>query len=62
MPIKLMYITNREEIALIAENAGVDRIFIDLETIGKQERQGGIVCRQPICCIARGTENVWCFN
>ena len=42
MPIKLMYITNREEIALIAENAGVDRIFIDLETIGKQERQGGM--------------------
>jgi len=42
MPIKLMYITNNEDIALIAENAGVDRIFIDLETIGKQERQGGM--------------------
>lgn len=40
--LKLMYITNRPEIALIAEEAGVDRIFIDLETIGKQERQGGM--------------------
>ena len=42
MALKLMYITNRPEIALIAEEAGVDRIFIDLETIGKQERQGGM--------------------
>lgn len=38
--LKLMYITNRPEIAHIAEGSGVDRIFIDLETIGKQERQG----------------------
>ena len=42
MALKLMYITNDTEIALIAENAGVDRIFIDMETIGKQERQGGM--------------------
>lgn len=40
--LRLMYITNRPEIARIAEEAGVDRIFIDLETIGKQERQGGM--------------------
>lgn len=40
--LKLMYITNRPEVALIAESVGVDRIFIDLETIGKQERQGGM--------------------
>lgn len=40
--LKLMYITNRPEIARIAEDSGVDRIFIDLETIGKQERQGGM--------------------
>lgn len=40
--LKLMYITNRPEIASIAEQAGVDRIFIDLETIGKQDRQGGM--------------------
>ncbi len=40
--LKLMYITNRTEIALIAENAGVERIFIDMEYIGKAERQGGM--------------------
>lgn len=42
MALKLMYITNRPEIAQIAETAGVDRIFIDLENIGKTERQGGM--------------------
>lgn len=40
--LKLMYITNRSEIAQIAESAGVDRIFIDMEYIGKAERQGGM--------------------
>lgn len=40
--LKLMYITNRPEVAHIAELSGVDRIFVDLETIGKQERQGGM--------------------
>ena len=42
MALKLMYITNRPEIAQIAEKAGVDRIFVDLEYIGKAERQGGM--------------------
>lgn len=42
MSLKLMYITNRPEIAQIAETAGVDRIFVDLEYIGKAERQGGM--------------------
>ena len=42
MSLKLMYITNRPEIAQIAETAGVDRIFIDLEYIGKADRQGGM--------------------
>lgn len=42
MSLKLMYITNRPEIASIADNNGVDRIFVDLETIGKRERQGGM--------------------
>jgi len=42
MPLKLFYITNQPEIALIAENAGVDRIFVDMEYIGKQDRQGGL--------------------
>lgn len=40
--IKLMYITNRPSIARIAESAGVDRIFIDMESLGKQTRQGGM--------------------
>lgn len=42
MPLKLMYITNRTEIAEIAQNTGVDRIFIDMEYIGKANRQGGM--------------------
>lgn len=42
MQLKLMYITNKPEVALIAEKAGVDRIFIDLEYIGKSLRQGGM--------------------
>lgn len=42
MSLKLMYITNRPDVALIAENAGVDRIFIDMEYIGKAARQGGM--------------------
>ena len=42
MSLKLMYITNNTEIAKIAEKSGVDRIFVDLETVGKQERQGGM--------------------
>lgn len=42
MPLKLMYITNKPEVAQIAESAGVDRIFVDLEYIGKAERQGGM--------------------
>ena len=40
--LKLMYITNRPAIAKIAVNAGVDRIFIDMEVLGKAERQGGM--------------------
>lgn len=38
--LKLMYITNDKKIAKIAEDSGVDWIFIDLEAIGKKERQG----------------------
>lgn len=40
MALKLMYITNNVDIAKIAENSGVDWIFIDLEINGKEERQG----------------------
>ncbi|MGN0521227.1 MAG: aldolase/citrate lyase family protein [Eubacterium sp.] len=39
MPLTLMYITNNPEIAEIACNSGVDRIFIDMEYLGKEERQ-----------------------
>ena len=42
MALKLMYITNKPEIAQIAESSGVDRIFVDMEYIGKSERQGGM--------------------
>lgn len=42
MAIKLMYITNRIEVAKIAESVGVDRIFVDMETLGKAERQRGM--------------------
>ncbi len=35
-----MLITNQPELAKSAVTAGVDRIFIDLEIIGKKERQG----------------------
>jgi hypothetical protein len=37
-----MYITNRPEVARIAEEAGVERIFVDMEYIGKSYRQGGM--------------------
>lgn len=42
MPLKLMYITNDLDVALIAQKYGVDRVWIDLETIGKEERQKGL--------------------
>ena len=37
-----MYITNRPEVARIAEQAGVDWIFVDMEFIGKDVRQKGL--------------------
>ncbi len=42
MSLKLMYITNRVDIAEIAQQNGVDRVWIDLETRGKEERQKGL--------------------
>lgn len=39
MPLKLMYITNDLEVALICQKYGVDRVWIDLETLGKEDRQ-----------------------
>ena len=49
-----MYITNRPEIAQIVEAAGVERVFIDMEYIGKSVRQGGmdtVQCRHTIADI-----------
>lgn len=42
MALKLMYITNIPEVAAVAEKNGVDRIWVDLETLGKEERQKGM--------------------
>ena len=42
MALTLMYITNHPVIAEIAQSAGVDRIWVDMEHIGKEERQGGL--------------------
>lgn len=41
MPLKLMYITNRPDVAQIAQENGVDRVFVDMEYIGKDARQTG---------------------
>ena len=42
MPLTYMYITNRPQVARIAQNAGVDRVWIDLEYMGKEQRQKGM--------------------
>lgn len=40
--LTLFYITNQPEIAEIADHCGVDRVWIDLETLGKEIRQQGM--------------------
>ena len=40
--LNLMYITNDPAVARIAEAYGVDRIWVDMEFIGKTARQGGM--------------------
>lgn len=40
--LDLMYITNDPKAALIAESAGVNRIFVDMEYMGKEARQKGL--------------------
>lgn len=42
MALDLMYITNSPKVALIAQKYGVDRVWVDLEKIGKDERQRGL--------------------
>ena len=38
--MELIYITNDVDLATSVQSAGVDRIMVDLETLGKQDRQG----------------------
>ena len=40
--LNLMYITNKPWVAKIAEDAGINWIFLDMEWIGKDLRQGGL--------------------
>ena len=42
MSLTLMYITNNPKVAEIAQSAGVDRIWVDMEWIGKEDRQAGM--------------------
>lgn len=37
-----MYITNNPLVATIAQTAGIDRVWVDMEYIGKEERQTGM--------------------
>ncbi len=37
--LELMYITNSVDVAKIVEESGVERVWVDLETLGKEERQ-----------------------
>ena len=56
MALTLMYITNNVTVAEIAQKAGVDRIWVDMEYIGKEERQAGmntVKSRHTIEDIAR---------
>ena len=47
MALKLMYITNNPAVARIAEEAGVDRIFVDMEYIGKADAREGWIPSSP---------------
>ena len=38
-PLIVFFITNRPDVALVAEKYGVDRIWVDLEVRGKEQRQ-----------------------
>ncbi len=56
MALKLMYITNSPEVASVIDAHGVDRIFLDLEIIGKDQRQGHldtVISRHSIEDVAR---------
>ncbi len=38
--MELIFITNDADLAISAQSAGVDRVMVDLEILGKQDRQG----------------------
>lgn len=42
MFLNLIYITNDPAVALVAQDNGVERVMVDLETLGKEERQKNI--------------------
>ena len=46
--LDLMFITNEPQMAENAERAGIGRIFIDLESQGKRERQKKILIFRTI--------------
>lgn len=50
-PLTLMYITNDPTVAQIAEKNGVQRVWIDLETLGKEERQKNLNTVKSHHCI-----------
>lgn len=54
--MKLMLICNDPKVAVAADKAGVDRIFVDLEILGKEERQGHlntVISRHDISDVAK---------
>lgn len=56
MALKLMYITNKPEIASIIDELGVNRVFLDLEINGKDARQGHldtVISRHSIDDVAK---------
>lgn len=40
--LDFMFITNNPKVALVAQECGVKRVWVDLETLGKEERQKGM--------------------
>lgn len=56
MALKLMYITNKPEVASIIDTLGVNRVFLDLEINGKDNRQGHldtVISRHSIDDVAK---------
>lgn len=56
MALKLLLITNDPTLAAFAVQQGVDRVFVDLEVLGKHERQGHrdtLISRHSLADAAR---------